>query len=1272
MRFFADGVDFPDDLLWARDEGRVVFICGAGVSRAYANLPDFKTLTKVVLDRLGTQPDNSARRLFEASNAIEKEHGISDLAASDRIFTELLKHFESDTINREVAAALEPSENISLRAHRIMIDLATSPDGATNLITTNFDRLFELSKPKLKCVTRSNLPNIEFLKQDWGVVHLHGALQPDYRAPTEDGLILSSADFGEAYLTSGWARTFIQSLLNNYTAVFVGYSANDPPIRYLLEGMKIAGLSNHKAYAFQADSDETAISQWDDKGVEAITFDDHDGNGYDRLWGSLEAWAKRCRDYVKWRDAVIKMARRGPGSLRPYERGMVAHLVSSESGALAIARAPKAIPAEWLCVFDRNIRYGETGSLGSSFEDGPIIDPFEEYKIDSDSAPQSDEKKRNLYARFDKDAWDGLMPSLADLRELPANAVAHIGGMHAQNPPRLPQRLQFLAHWITRVSHEPAAVWWASKKGCLHPEILDFVSTSSTRQGQKTPEMIRNAWRRIKLVNQQNPFTRREAYDLKLSLKRGEHDELLAREYARYFEPYLKFEQLWRRPLPPTTLAECKTRGLAAIEVVYDEHIKSIEIPDAYIASLLPKLRNALLNAVEYERSFSRWEPKLSSIEERKKKPDEGDSSFQRNYKFSGHVLLFVALIRRFERLDPSATRGEITAWPRSNRPFERLRIWAFGNLNLFSAAEYYEELTALSRKNFWPSDGRRDLVLGLRHHWDAFSVKERKKIEQRIRLGPPNYKHLSDAQNAAMRAYSILNRVHWLKQQGCSFSLDIDQLTKKLSNDAPDWTPGAAEQAVRTFDGGGGSVRTDKDTAILNGLPPEQIIPKILEMDTHPVGLLVQYEPFSGLAEEDPQRALEALSFAQIGDTFYGGFWNSFLYSDARKSDDQSFADQIALRLSELPNESVADIRHGASRWFEKTGPALSSSAFNTLWKKFICVLKSVQAAGDSGLVRQENPPRWLDEAINSPSGHLTELLMALLPKKKFEAGEKFPNHWTERANGLLDLRDDTRRFVLAVLGLRLDFLNHVDPVWTQKQLLPILLKDNGDEADRNALWSGVLSSGRIPGNALLRALIEKLVLLPGQISGIKRYHSEMLAATLLASWAFRTGANGDPLLSAESLRAIILRGDHEFRSQILWLLEKWSKDDDVKKEIALPFVRDVWPKQKSVRTAQMSARLCELALSREDDFPEFVDAVLPLISRVEDDRIFIPELRNDNKNLADLYPEAMVKLLHGVLGENTMRWPYGADAMIRRIGDHNPHMKRNALFQALSRRLS
>ena len=55
-----------------------------------------------------------------------------------------------------------------------------------------------------------------------GIIHLHGHVDEDYSSADGDNFILSSAEFGRAYLSEGWATNFIRSVLEKYTVVFVG------------------------------------------------------------------------------------------------------------------------------------------------------------------------------------------------------------------------------------------------------------------------------------------------------------------------------------------------------------------------------------------------------------------------------------------------------------------------------------------------------------------------------------------------------------------------------------------------------------------------------------------------------------------------------------------------------------------------------------------------------------------------------------------------------------------------------------------------------------------------------------------------------------------------------------------------------------------------------------------------------------------------------------------------------------------------------------------
>src|SRR5262249_26107445 len=143
MRFTSDGPAIPHELLLARDQGRVIFFCGAGVSRAKANLPDFFGLAEKVINGLGVSSDSPARKLIEQARIYERDVGIPGVISADRIFGLLEREFISRDIEAAVAMALRPISGCDLSAHNTLLDLATTPEGIVQLVTTNFDRLFD-------------------------------------------------------------------------------------------------------------------------------------------------------------------------------------------------------------------------------------------------------------------------------------------------------------------------------------------------------------------------------------------------------------------------------------------------------------------------------------------------------------------------------------------------------------------------------------------------------------------------------------------------------------------------------------------------------------------------------------------------------------------------------------------------------------------------------------------------------------------------------------------------------------------------------------------------------------------------------------------------------------------------------------------------------------------------------------------------------------------------------------------------------------------------
>ena len=236
MRFLADGPSIPDELLVARDEGRVIFFCGAGVSRARASLADFFGLAQRVVETLGVISDSPAKRLIEEAREIDSITGMSGLISADRVFGLLERELLVRDIQAAVAESLKPRPGVDLSAHRIMLDFAKGPDGKVRLVTTNFDLFLKPAMAlcdlgnHLVCLTLSTMKISKVLFTSM-VVSTKTIVALTARVR------LSSSEFGRAYLSDGWATQFIRSVLDRYFVVFLGYTADDPPVLYLLEAL---------------------------------------------------------------------------------------------------------------------------------------------------------------------------------------------------------------------------------------------------------------------------------------------------------------------------------------------------------------------------------------------------------------------------------------------------------------------------------------------------------------------------------------------------------------------------------------------------------------------------------------------------------------------------------------------------------------------------------------------------------------------------------------------------------------------------------------------------------------------------------------------------------------------------------------------------------------------------------------------------------------------------------------------------------------------------
>ena len=100
-----------------------------------------------------------------------------------------------------------------------------------------------------------------------GIVYLHGSV----REPAEN-LVVTDADFGEAYLEAPWtAAQFLSRIFRRSTVLFIGYSHEDTLMEYLARSLP----PESERFAFCLDAGE-GNDRWREFGIQPVPYTTHE------------------------------------------------------------------------------------------------------------------------------------------------------------------------------------------------------------------------------------------------------------------------------------------------------------------------------------------------------------------------------------------------------------------------------------------------------------------------------------------------------------------------------------------------------------------------------------------------------------------------------------------------------------------------------------------------------------------------------------------------------------------------------------------------------------------------------------------------------------------------------------------------------------------------------------------------------------------------------------------------------------------------------------
>ena len=459
--------------------------------------------------------------------------------------------------------------------------------------------------------------------------------------------------------------------------MFVGYSADDPPVRYLLEALHKTSGKKINAYAFQSGDHDDAIARWQHKGVKAIPYSPDDG--HKALWDSLGAWAERARDPDAWVTKVINASQKGPTVLQPHERGQVAHIISTYEGAKRFCEAEVVPPAEWLCVFDKYRRFASPDNPIplTIYKNEPYVDPFDLYGLDSDPPPFKTVSKGHRAKReTPTTAWDAFEINYLDKAAICDNNLTVFRGYWANHLPSMVPRIEKLGQWLAKVCDQPVALWWASHQSSLNQHIQRFISDGLYQSNRQIDQDIRNAWRLLFEAWEHVKFFDTDWDKLQSIIKTDGWSSAIVRRFGEVLRPRLHV----RPPLRNTPkLFEIKAFQsniglLRLIDVNYPVMKKSIEVPIEWRSAIIKVLRQNLELALAFEQEIGGYG--LFSISPIIKDNYKNIDNYHRTEGLSALVIQFAELFTQLVKTNESAAKVEFLSWTTEDDTiFARLRI---------------------------------------------------------------------------------------------------------------------------------------------------------------------------------------------------------------------------------------------------------------------------------------------------------------------------------------------------------------------------------------------------------------------------------------------------------------------------------------------------------------------------------------------------------------------------------------------------------------------
>jgi len=1233
MQFVANGPDIPNALLEAHEEGRAVFFCGAGISYP-AGLPGFGGLVDDLYNQIGT-----ARTSIEEEAYSRGQYDATLDLLERRVPGQRL------AVRKKLPDVLKPNwrRKGATDTHVALLELARCRDGAIRLVTTNFDRIFErVRKRPGKAFQSYAAPMLPIPKNSrWnGLVYLHGLLpeKPDDNALHR--LVLTSGDFGLAYLTERWAARFVSELFRNYVVCFVGYSINDPVLRYMMDALaadRMQGEITPQAYAlgdYRPGHERTKTIEWEAKGVTPILYEvPVGGHDHSALHKTLRAWAETHRDGTLGKERIVVDYARARPSVSTRQDDFVGRMlwaVSHQSGLPAKRFAEfNPVPAlDWLEAFSTaRYRHADLSQFGVPPREK--VDDKLRFSLIRRPAPYSHAPWMTLAMHGVEDGgWDDVMFQLA--------------------------------RWLVRHLNDPALIIWVAERGGrLHQRWLFLIEQELDRfarlrqEGSSTEldeiqahapnavagPLMQVLWRILLTGRVKSGRPELDLYRWKVRLKRDGLTASLRFELRELLSPKITLRKPFKWGSEDTD-HPVRIKQLVDWELVLAaDHIHATvnEFKDETWRAALPillddfqqLLRDALdllreLGAANERNDNSHWD--LPSI-----------SPHWQNRAFRDWVML-IELLRdawlRVRENNPRRAQQIASAWfDGSYATFKRLAFFAAGLDSSVDEAKWIEWLLSDERWWLWVVDTRREVMRLLVLQGAKISPIGLTRLEAAIISGPPRSMYRVDLEPERWK--SIVEQSVWLllaklHSGGAQMGATASNQLRVLSANNPSWhlKQDESDEFSHWMSGTGDPEYEGRHRVEIAPRNRQQLVKWLAKpRDGHQ-----QFDDGDNWRELCRTRFFH--SCFSLCDLAQEQVWPVERWREALQVWSEP---NLVLRswryaaplVNTMPETLIHDTARNVARWMEVASKVINRHE-DILFNLCRRILELPDEPSENVSERGEARKDLVTDAFNHPVGDVAQALLNLWFRKQPNDNDLLPADIASFFTLMCSVRTERFRHGRVFLASRLIALFRVDRIWTEKHLLPYFDWESSS-VEARAVWEGFLWSPRLYRPLLIAFKVQFLS---------TAYHYADLASHGGQFAAFLTYAALDPVegYSSADFRSAIGALPPDGLQEVARTLSQalggaGDQREDYWKNRVQPFWQQIWPKSRDLASKGISESLALLSIAAGGEFPVALASVVDWLQPSEHPHYIVHRLYESQ--LSSQFPEAALRLLNIVLAD-------------------------------------